>query len=77
MKFPLLHEVKKFKFGFGHYQSLESNNANGFLFHILQSLKFIYSEKPTKFCEIFTLLLTTGHKGAFNNYVDKKGGRGG
>ena len=25
------------------------------------SLKFIYSEKATKFCEIFTLLLTTVH----------------
>ena len=24
-------------------------------------LKFIYSEKATKFCEIFTLLLTTVH----------------
>ena len=26
--------------------------------HILAVLKFIYSEKATKFCEIFTLLLT-------------------
>ena len=25
------------------------------------NLKFIYSEKATKFCEIFTLLLTTVH----------------
>ena len=29
------------------------------IFHFL--LKFIYSEKATKFCEIFTLLLTTVH----------------
>ena len=28
----------------------------------VSSLKFIYSEKATKFCEIFTLLLTTVHK---------------
>ena len=27
----------------------------------LDLLKFIYSEKVTKFCEIFTLLLTTVH----------------
>merc|ERR1711997_1165704 len=27
----------------------------------LLTLKFIYSEKATKFCEIFTLLLTTVH----------------
>ena len=31
--------------------------------YVLQTflLKFIYSEKATKFCEIFTLLLTTIH----------------
>ena len=31
--------------------------------NVLQNLelKFIYSEKATKFCEIFTLLLTTVH----------------
>ena len=28
---------------------------------IVQFLKFIYSEKATKFCEIFFLLLTTVH----------------
>ena len=27
----------------------------------LMTLKFIYSEKATKFCEIFTLFLTTVH----------------
>ena len=27
----------------------------------LQCIKFIYSEKATKFCEIFPLLLTTVH----------------
>ena len=29
--------------------------------NIRSNLKFIYSEKATKFCEIFTLLLTTVH----------------
>ena len=29
----------------------------------LDQLKFIYSEKATKFCEIFPLLLTTVHIG--------------
>ena len=47
-------------------------------------LKFIYSEKATKFCEIFTILLTTVHtvksKGkisenfvAFSEYMKFKG----
>jgi hypothetical protein len=29
--------------------------------HTLAKVKFIYSEKSTKFCEIFLLLLTTVH----------------
>ena len=28
------------------------------IYHLLQEIKFIYSEKATKFCEISTLLLT-------------------
>ena len=45
-----------------------------FLTMHIDLLKFIYSEKATKFCEIFTLLLTTVHtvKGKvkiFQNFV--------
>ena len=33
----------------------------GFLNHFLDNIKFIYSEKATKVCEVFPLLLTTVH----------------
>ena len=32
----------------------------------LQEIKFVYSEKATKFCEISTLLLSTVHSGKNN-----------
>ena len=35
--------------------------SSKFLTMHIDLLKFIYSEKATKFCEIFTLLLTTVH----------------
>ena len=38
-----------------HFKNLKDINPTLFL------LKFIYSEKATKFCEIFPLLLTTVH----------------
>ena len=41
---------------------IKTNNKNHTDFPMLNvKLKFIYSEKATKFCEIFTLLLTTEH----------------
>ena len=62
-------------------------------YRVLLLVKFIYSEKATKFCEIFTLLLTdtTYDKSKVKilqnfvtfseymnfNYVDKMSGRGG
>ena len=35
-------------------------------------IKFIYSEKATKFCEIFTLLLTTVHTVKSKVKISKK-----
>ena len=32
-----------------------------FVKYLVKTNKFVYSEKATKFCEIFTLLLTTVH----------------
>ena len=40
---------------------------------LINRVKFIYSEKATKFCEIFPLLLTMG---PFKYYVIKVGGWG-
>ena len=36
-------------------------------------LKFMFSEKATKFCEIFPLLLTTVHTVAFSEYMNFNG----
>ena len=49
-----------------HYSIVKDNSADlGVNFKIVQNrptVKFIYSEKATKFCNIFPLLLSTVHK---------------
>ena len=40
------------------YYHIWIQNYLGFILLILTYIKFIYSEKATKFCEIFTLLLS-------------------
>ena len=59
----------------------DTNLVQGKVSHVFLLIKFIYSEKATKFCEIFPLLFTTVHtvksKGkisqnfvAFSEYMD-------